>query len=125
FSFLRRGMSPNLNLMTLALDVFFTPIYMKKNRPAYRLTVSCKNEDVNTMKDIIFQQTATIGIRMRQEKRFVLKREIIEKETEFGKVHFKRIYFNNEIHDYPEYDDLKAIALKENIPLKAIQEKVK
>ncbi len=119
------GYTSELLFENNALDVFFTPIYMKKNRPAYRLTVSCRNEDVNPLKDIIFQQTTIIGIRMRQEKRFVLKREIIEKETEFGKIHFKRIYFNDEIHDYPEYEDLKAIALKENIPLKDIQEKVK
>ncbi|MCD7949488.1 MAG: nickel pincer cofactor biosynthesis protein LarC [Erysipelotrichaceae bacterium] len=119
------GYTSELLFANKALDVFFTPIYMKKNRPAYRLTVSCKNEDVDTIKDIIFNETTTIGIRMRQEQRFVLKREIIEKETEFGKIHFKRIYFNDEIHDYPEYEDLKAIASKENIPLKEIQEKVK
>ena len=59
-----------------ALDVFFTSIFMKKNRPAYRLTVVCNEEKMDLLQKVIFTQTTTIGIRYRKEQRTVLKRQI-------------------------------------------------
>ena len=67
-----------------ALDVFYTPIYMKKNRPAYCLTVCSKKEDIHKLQNIIFKETTTIGIRYRYENRTELKREIIEIDTKYG-----------------------------------------
>ena len=61
-----------------ALDVFFTSIFMKKNRPAYRLTVVCNEEKMGLLQKVIFTQTTTIGIRYRKEQRTVLKRQIKE-----------------------------------------------
>ena len=69
-----------------ALDVFFTPIFMKKNRPAYRLTVCCKESDREKMEDIIFSETTTIGVRYRHENRTVLDREFVEIDTKYGKI---------------------------------------
>lgn len=107
-----------------ALDVFFTPILMKKNRPAYRITIVCKNDDKEQLKDILFKNTTTIGIRYREEKRFVLPRKMIEKETELGIVHFKECRHGDKVYCYPEFEDLKTIALKEDLSIKEVYQKV-
>ena len=108
-----------------ALDVFFTSIFMKKNRPAYRLTVVCHENKREELSDILFQETTTIGLRYRYEQRTVLKREIVEKETPYGIVHFKKVTHKNEIYYYPEYEDVKAIALKNNISIQHVFDTLK
>lgn len=101
-----------------ALDVFYTPIYMKKNRPAYRLTVVCKKEKIQELQKIIFRETTTIGIRYRYENRSELSREIIEIDTKYGKIKAKRVENNGEYYIYPEYEELKKIAESKNVPIK-------
>ena len=103
-----------------ALDVFFTPIYMKKGRPAYRLTVACRKEDIEKLQTIIFRETTTIGIRYRYEQRNVLPREKVEVETEYGVVQAKQVKLGEEAYTYPEYESLKKIAEEQNIPLKEL-----
>lgn len=112
------GYTQELLFKNKALDVFFTPIYMKKNRPAYRMTVVCKKEDINKLQKIIFRETTTIGIRYRYEYRKVLKREIVEIDTKYGKIKAKKVINDGEEYIYPEYETVKEIALKNNIPLK-------
>lgn len=107
-----------------ALDVFFTPIFMKKNRPAYRLTVVCDDNYKELLKDIIFKETTTIGIRYRYENRFVLDRKIIEKQTEYGIVHIKRCIHHNEVYEYVEFEDVKKIAKENNLAIKEVYKKV-
>lgn len=103
-----------------ALDVFFTPIYMKKNRPAYRLNVVSKEKDLQKMQKIIFKETTTIGIRYRVEERTELPREIIEIDSKYGKIKAKKVINNDEEYIYPEYESLKEVAKKNNIPLKEL-----
>ena len=103
-----------------ALDVFFTPIFMKKNRPAYRLTVSCKKKDMNKLQEIIFKETTTIGIRYRTEYRTELEREVIEINTKYGKIKAKKVNNNGETYVYPEYESIKKIAEENNIPIKEL-----
>ena len=74
-----------------ALDVFYTSIFMKKNRPAYRLSVVCLEEQLDVLQKIIFKQTTTIGIRYRKEQRIVLPRHIKEIETPLGKLLIKEV----------------------------------
>lgn len=107
-----------------ALDVFFTPIFMKKNRPAYRLTITCQEENIETMRNILFKETTTIGMRYRQEKRFVLNRQIKEVDTPYGKVHMKCCEHQGAIYEYPEFEDLKQIALKTNLSIQEIMKLV-
>ncbi|MDD3028399.1 MAG: nickel pincer cofactor biosynthesis protein LarC [Erysipelotrichaceae bacterium] len=103
-----------------ALDVFFTPIFMKKNRPAYRLSVACQEESMAALKDIIFAETTTIGIRYRYEDRFVLDREIITKETSLGPVRLK-VTQNRDIRDeYFEFEDLKRVAQENGMAIKDV-----
>ena len=103
-----------------ALDVFFTPIFMKKNRPAYMLSVACKRKDMQNLQNIIFRETTTIGIRYRFESRTELRRKIIEIDTKYGKLKAKKVINNGETYVYPEYESIKELANKNNIPLKEL-----
>ena len=103
-----------------ALDVFYTPIFMKKNRPAYRLTVACRKENMIKLQNIIFRETTTIGIRYRFESRTELGREFVEIDTKYGKIKAKKVTNNGETYVYPEYESMKKIAEEKNIPLKEL-----
>ena len=112
------GYTEDLLFQNGALDVFYTPIFMKKNRPAYRLTVSCKKENMKKLQNIIFKETTTIGIRYRYENRTELERESIELDTKFGKIKAKKVKNQDETYIYPEYESIKELAIKNDIPLK-------
>ena len=114
------GYTQELLFQNGALDVFFTPIYMKKNRPAYRMTVVCKTKDMSKLQNIIFKETTTIGIRYRFEYRTCLKRENIEIDTKYGKMKAKKVENNGETYIYPEYESAKELASKNNISLKEV-----
>jgi len=98
-----------------ANDVFFTPIFMKKSRPAQMLTVICEEKLINDMESIIFKHTTTIGIRKYKTERTVLKREIKEIKTIYGLVRFKICTHDGNEYYYPEYEDVKAICDKEGL----------
>ncbi len=114
------GYTQELLFKNGALDVFYTPIFMKKNRPAYRLTVSCKKKDMFKLQNIIFKETTTIGIRYRFEYRTVLNREIIELDTKYGKIKAKKVTSDGENYVYPEFESIKEVAEKNNISLKEL-----
>ena len=93
-----------------ALDVFYTPVFMKKNRPAYRLTVLAKPQDRAHMERLIFRHTTTIGIRRRIEARSILKREQVRVNTPCGEMDAKRVYLGEEERVYPEYESAVKLA---------------
>lgn len=95
-----------------ARDVFFTPIYMKKNRPAYRLSVLCGEEQIGEMDAILFRETTTIGVRRYRVEREILKRRIEEISTPYGTARIKVCEFQGEEQRYPEYESVKALAGK-------------
>lgn len=101
-----------------ALDVFYTPIYMKKNRPGYCLSVICREERMSLLQKLIFRETTTIGIRYRYEHRAELPREIVEIDTKYGKIKGKKVIHDGETYLYPEYESIKESAEKNGIPLK-------
>lgn len=103
-----------------ALDVFYTPIFMKKGRPAYRLSVACRKENLVKLQNIIFKETTTIGIRYRYESRTELGREFVELNTKYGKIKAKKVTNNDEVYVYPEFESMKELAEKNNIPLKEL-----
>jgi len=100
-----------------ALEVFMTPIIMKKNRPGTLLTLLCKNDLVDTLSDIIFRETTTAGLRIRSERRRVLPREIRLVETEYGPIRVKMLKFKDKVKIQPEYDDCAAAAQKRSVSL--------
>ncbi|MCM1307184.1 MAG: nickel pincer cofactor biosynthesis protein LarC [Butyrivibrio sp.] len=92
-----------------AKEVHFTPIYMKKNRPAYELVVICGEERVRAMEEIIFGNTTTIGIRKVKMERAVLERELISVKTSLGEAQVKVCGFGGRKLFYPEYESAAAI----------------
>ncbi len=104
-----------------ANDVFYTPIFMKKNRPAYKLEVICNKDNLDNLLEIIFKETTTIGARFYAVDRAELKREKVEIDTKYGKISGKKITTpKGEVYIYPEYESMKEVATKNNIPLKEI-----
>lgn len=92
-----------------ARDVHYTPVYMKKNRPAYQVNVICKKEDVAKLEKLIFQGTTTIGIRRIYMERSILKREAAEIDTPFGKMKVKVCSLQDGKRIYPEYEEVVRI----------------
>ncbi|MBZ4656034.1 MAG: hypothetical protein JG759_582 [Thermoanaerobacter sp.] len=96
-----------------ALDVFLTPIIMKKQRPGTLLTVICEKENADKLKEIIFRETSTFGIRYYEALRYKLDRDFLVVDTPYGRIRVKKGYLNGKlIKAYPEYEDVKAIAEK-------------
>ena len=104
-----------------ALDVHFTPIYMKKNRPAYELTVICKEDRKEAMENILFSETTTIGIReLAPLMRSVLHREEKEVDTAYGRVQVKEVTLGSEKRCYPEYESVKKRAEEKQVPFQTV-----
>lgn len=99
-----------------ALDVSYTPVFMKKNRPAYQLNVICNECDMERLEKIIFKGTTTIGIRRIRLERTVLKRELINVNTSIGSALVKVCYLDMEKRFYPEYQSVSAICDDKDIP---------
>ncbi len=111
-------------LLTMGvLDVFFTPIMMKKNRPATLLTVICPSERMLSIIDFLLRETTTLGLRWHEEERAHADREILTLKTKYGEIHFKLARWEGKaISLSPEYEDCKRLALKKGVPLKEIFE---
>ncbi len=101
-----------------AADVWFTPIQMKKNRPAIMLSVLAPSTLEGKLSEIIMKETSTLGIRSRAVSRHMAQREIIEFDSSLGRAHAKIKRFGQDILAVsPEYDDCRRLALEHNLPL--------
>ncbi|MHC1723151.1 MAG: nickel pincer cofactor biosynthesis protein LarC [Aminipila sp.] len=107
-----------------AADAWFTPIYMKKNRPAYMLQVLCKEEQIREMQDIIFGQTTTVGIRRTKVERTILKRQIKQIKTPYGNVAVKVCTHKDNTYFYPEYEDIRRVCLEQHKNYKDVYQEV-
>ena len=106
-----------------ALDVFGTPVQMKKNRPGMLLTVLARPEDAPRLAKLVFGETTTLGIRMRQERRQTLLRRTVAVATPWGEVRMKVANLNGSIGNYaPEYEDCRRIADQHKVPLKQVMQ---
>ena len=111
-----------LALAAGALDVFYTPIQMKKSRPGALLTVLCAEADADRFTESILRETTAFGVRRTFAERRKLKREIKTVETEHGPVEVKIGLLNGKaIQIAPEYESCRALAEKAGVPLKAVQ----
>ncbi len=99
-----------------ARDVYYTPVYMKKNRPAYQLNVICDAKDRLKLEEIIFQETTTIGIRRMQVERTVMRREVKEIDTPLGKAQVKVCSGSSGHFIYPEYESVARLAREHGLP---------
>ena len=106
-----------------ALDVFFTPIQMKKNRPATLLTVLCPPDKADALAALLFRETGTFGIRAREQRRYTLDRSWRTVTTEFGDIRLKAgTWLGEEVTVAPEYEDCKRAALAHDVPLRRVYE---
>jgi uncharacterized protein (TIGR00299 family) protein len=104
-----------------ALDVWFTHIQMKKNRPAVMLSVLAPGDAESRLAETIMRETSTLGIRVRPIFRHIANRDIVEFESSYGKVSVKIKRFEDEVVSIaPEYDQCKNIAAEKNIPLRDV-----
>jgi uncharacterized protein (TIGR00299 family) protein len=104
-----------------ALDVYTTPVQMKKNRPGTLLTVLCKPQDANALTSMIFAETTTFGVRTTRAQRRILPREHVSVSTTFGDVRIKLSRVNGRIlHVSPEFDDCRKLAVEKNVPLQQV-----
>ncbi|MED9882223.1 MAG: nickel pincer cofactor biosynthesis protein LarC [Blautia sp.] len=109
-----------------ARDVYYTPVYMKKNRPAYELSVICEENRIPFMEDIIFEETTTIGIRRNYMNRTILKREISSVCIDGFQAKIKICTLpNGQTRCYPEYDSVTAFAEKKHISYRDAWEKIR
>lgn len=112
-------------LQAEALDVFTTPVIMKKSRPGFLLTVICLPEKVEELSKIIFRETTTLGIRYSQQEREILEREIKIVETVYGSVRVKIAFYEGEIINIqPEYEDCAKLAQEQGQPWRVIHQTV-
>ncbi len=106
-----------------AFDVCYTPIQMKKNRPAVQLTVLAPPEKTNTIKELIFYETSTLGLRYQNVRKLMRPRETSTVQTEWGPIRIKSCPASGEqslLHFAPEYEDCKTVARISGLPLKEI-----
>jgi uncharacterized protein (TIGR00299 family) protein len=104
-----------------ALDVFSTPVQMKKNRPGVLVTILCEQAHVSRMIDLVFRETTTIGVRTHDVRRKVLDRELVPVATPFGEVRVKISRMNGTVlNATPEYEDCQRIAAEKGIPLRQV-----
>jgi len=109
-----------------ALDVFLTPIQMKKNRPAHMLSVIGYEQDLKGILEVLFSESTTLGVRIREIKRLRLAQQNFIAETKYGKIRIKVGIFKGEIKNIaPEYEDCKKMAKQHQIPLKEVYEEAK
>lgn len=108
----------DLLLSAGALDVFYTPIVMKKNRPAALLTVLCKEEQLQDMEMVLFRETTTIGIRRQKMARTILPRKKGSVALSYGEILTKDVTLpDGTLRRYPEYESAASLAAETGLPL--------
>ncbi|MBA2705938.1 MAG: nickel pincer cofactor biosynthesis protein LarC [Blastocatellia bacterium] len=106
-----------------ALDCYFTPIQMKKNRPGVLLSILCREDEREKFMDLLFSETTTLGIRSYQVERRALERHTVRVETQYGPIDVKVAQVNGHIvKEMPEYEQCRQAARNANVPLRIVEE---
>ena len=116
----------NLLMANGAREVHYTPIYTKKNRPAYTLTVICKESEREKLENLIFSETTTIGIRRVEMERTILQREIQKKGTPVGTAIVKACTLpDGNIRYYPEYENVAELAERNQLSFRETYDRIR
>ncbi len=108
-----------------AKDVWFTPVIMKKGRPAFTISIICEEESLSDIREILFTESSTIGLRIIPFIKETLQREFEEIETRFGKVVIKKSFFNGRLVSVkPEADRCATIASETGLPMKQVIQEI-
>ena len=106
-----------------ALDCFFTPAQMKKNRPGVLISVLCRPQERQSLLDLLFAETTTLGVRSYEVERVALAREVVRVETLYGPIDVKVARAGGEIRSgMPEYEQCRAAAEKYSVSLRSVEE---
>ena len=109
-----------------ALDCYFTPIVMKKSRPASLISILCRESERERLSEMIFSETTTLGLRTFGVSRRALAREFVTVETQYGPIDVKVARLNGRIiNQMPEYEQCRAAALRANVALRAVEEEAR
>ena len=107
-----------------AREAHFAPVFMKKNRPGWELTVICDKEHLEKLEDVIFSQTTTIGIRRQEMERTVLTRKTVDVKTRFGVIPVKISGEGAYRRVHPEYEKVSGAASEHGVPFGAVYDEV-
>ena len=108
-----------------ALDVYLTPIIMKKGRPSVKVSVLCSSAKLDKIKELLFKQTTTFGVRSFKVDKTMLQREFIKLNTSYGEITVKEAYYKGEkIKSKLEYEECKKIAQSMGIPISEVYKKL-
>jgi uncharacterized protein (TIGR00299 family) protein len=108
-----------------ASDVFMTPIVMKKSRPAQMLSVLSSKDAAVKMKEILFKETSSIGLREYTVKKSMLRREVVKVNTRFGEIEVKRSFFGGRVvNEKPEFEQCSRLAVEHGVTLEEIRKEV-
>jgi pyridinium-3,5-bisthiocarboxylic acid mononucleotide nickel chelatase len=106
-----------------ALDCFFTPVQMKKNRPGVLLSVLCGREEKSAVMKLLFMETTTLGVRSYEVSRRALQRSVVQVETQYGPIDVKVAHLDGRVvNEMPEFEQCREAAAKANVPLKVVEE---
>ena len=109
-------------LLEVALDVFLTPVIMKKNRPGVNVTVIARPEARERVSEILFTEGTTLGVRYHEVRREALERRFVSVATPYGKVSVKEGLLGGKVvNRAPELEDCRKLATARKVPLKEIQ----
>lgn len=107
-----------------ARDVHYFPVFMKKNRPAYQLNAICMEEDIERLEQIIFKQTATLGIRKQKMERQILERKVVKIQTSLGEAMVKFCELGGKIRCYPEYESVRSLCSATGLSYREVYEQI-
>src|SRR5678815_1172854 len=106
-----------------ALDCFFTPVQMKKNRPGVLLSVLCGPDEKEALLKLLFLETTTLGVRSYEVTRRALQRSVVRVETPYGPIDVKVAHLDGRVvNEMPEFEQCRDAALKAGVPLKIVEE---
>ncbi len=105
-----------------ALDCYFTPVQMKKNRPGVLVSLLCRPTEREALLQLLFSETTTLGVRSYEVERRALAREIVPVETQYGAIRIKVARLDGRISNVtPEYDDCRAAAARFDVSLRTVE----
>lgn len=105
-----------------ALDCYFTPVQMKKNRPGVLVSILCRPSEREAMCELLLAETTTLGVRFYEVMRRALERETVSVETEFGAIDVKVARLNGRVvKEMPEYEQCRAAAERAKVTLQAVE----
>lgn len=106
-----------------ALDCFFTPVQMKKNRPGVLLSVLCGRDEKEAVMKLLFMETTTLGVRSYEVTRRALERSVVRVETQYGPIDVKVAHLDGRVvNEMPEFEQCRQAAANANVPLKVVEE---